>query len=421
MLNSLFHKNVSLLFRISLIISGTGSCALAIAFPYYLLSIHEPIDVVFKIQAVIFLGAAIGSFFWGTIIDNSKNFWRDRILTLLCEFLVCIVVGIIVFFKAGLVWTTLSLGILEFLFMHEIAWSRVAYKIIPENQDRSPEEISREITVAASVISIVAPMVGTYFAMQDQITLLIVINIFSFIPYAILCLTLALYQKETNINNLEINNDDKELELLSFKDFLEVIKTNKFWLFYFFSSVFFYVADSIIMTALPELVFSSTIEKNNEFILPIFYLGTGLLATFFNSENAVKIIPSSIVNSCFKLSCGFLIAGIIFLSFDNIIIRGFGYCLINILMIRISVNLMSAVYQESVKRIKGRLILLSQFISRVSVPIVSSILGFVPESYLLSSLISSFVINMLLGIFIFYKMETASDGVSDGVKELLES
>jgi hypothetical protein len=412
MLNSLFYKNVSLLFRISLILGGVGSCALAIALPYYLLSVRENTEIIFRIQAVIFLAAAIGSFFWGPIVDDSKNLWRDRILTLLCELSVCILLGVFVSFKTDLAWIALFIGILSFLFVYEIVWSRVAYRTIPANRDRNPKDVSREITVTASIVSIAAPMIGTYFVMQDKFTLLVFLNLFSFIPYAIVCLPLALHEKKVNFKNIEINKAREKFKASYFKNFFKFIIASRFWSIYFVSIIFLNMAVAVIVTSLPVILFS-TVEKKNEFSLPIFYLVTGWLSTFFNSKYAANAIPSTIANSCFKLGYGILLAGTIFIVGDNLIIRGFGYCLSNIFLIRINVNLTSEIYHKHIENIKGRLIMLSDFISRLSFPVVSFVLGFVPKSYLRLLLFSLFVISMVLAIILFYKMEIARKRVRE--------
>ena len=210
----------SFFFRVALVINGLGSCAIAIAYPYFLLGNKVGSELVFGSQAAIFTASAVGSYLWAHILDNSADIWNLKLKIVLLELIISILISLS-FNYQNFYWLKCTLIIiLQFLFAFEIPWSRIAFKELTENSNKDSNKISHDITMAASVISVFAPVLATFSYSFENLRFLTQLNILFFIPY--LLIALSFYSSGKKIKFLRIENSS----LITTKDFIAIISRN---------------------------------------------------------------------------------------------------------------------------------------------------------------------------------------------------
>ncbi|MBF0313338.1 MAG: hypothetical protein HQK52_07975 [Oligoflexia bacterium] len=387
----------SVFFRFALVINGIGSCALAIAYPYFLLASKIESKWVFIIQAIIFSAAAIGTYLWAHILDQSKNIWLLKFYAVSAE----IVFSILVFLSFNFDWSfglkCLFIVVLQFLFAFEIPWSRIAFNELPENKTKDAKIVSQEITVAATLIGIFAPALGTLSVNSKNMLFLTQLNIFSFLPYAIIAYLLFNFRRDTQDNSQVA----KKMNTLAFVNF---IKKDLFWRNLFLSMTFLILSISLLMSSLPYILFSE-LGSLGQYAIPGFYLCTGLISTLLNGQRIREHIPEIIKYNFSGIIILVILSGISFFAFQGLIAKIISYSLFNTTLIAFNILFMNKVYECEHKGIHSRLFSVSQLLSRFAIPITSFYLSFFSDEQVCSGVRTSFAIVGVICILLFMLSE----------------
>lgn len=372
----------SLLFRFALIINGLGSCGVAIAIPYYLLSINKsPFDY-YTTLSIIFLFTAAGSIFWGSILSRKHNLWKLKKKIVAIEVAISIILLLLHNYNSNLYIICILVAFLEFFFSFEIPWSRIAYKEIGRTYKISTAISSKQITIAASTISILAPALGCLAGSYRSLHWLFAFNIISYIPYYIWC---CYYEKSLQ---LELEGEVKSynfIDLLRDRNILQLI----------ILVAAINLAMGIIVSSIPFVLFSA-IQKQRELIVPMFYVITGLISTLVNQ--AISREKSKIINRTFSSILIIIFGGLTFIISGSVLFKAIGYILVNFSMISFSINVTKYIYAMNSISHESKLFSLLQLMPKVALFISSMFLINVSQSSYKLQLSSLYVVFTLIAL-----------------------
>ena len=360
-------------FLAGLFVNGVGSCALAIAYPYFLLRSDHSATSVFQIQALIFLAAAIGLLVWGKILDASRNIWRLKLIVVLMEVVASIAFVLGVHLDASTETNGVAIAILEFLFAFEIPWSRLAYLKLPTDSNQTTTESAREISLTANLISLVAPAIGAGLG-TFSVEKMAAINILTTLPYIAICLYLWGHHRGDALS--------KAIERAPARlgDFF---MTHKSWRRLFIGYSIMTITPAVMMSSLP-IILNNSLGNTNEIIA--FYLISGLIMVLSGTKVARRFIQPALTGRFSILSTGLLAGTILFLAGHGLVAKIVGYSLHNVFWIALSIDLTGALYRPVVDQIRGRLFSLFQLSGKFSFPAIAGLLSlFAGQSYLLGS------------------------------------
>lgn len=383
--------NTNQLFRLSLIVNGIGSCGLAVAFPYYLLSTGKSYSTLYTMQAVIFLLAAIGIVFWSSRIDRLSDLWNEKKRILKIEFLCSTFLLVSIIWHLPQIIICILIGILEFLFAFEIPWSRVAYRGLNCNQAISNK--AQEITVAAALISIFAPTIGAYLGSQARLFEMSIINIITYMPYVLL-ISMIIRRNNVEKRKNQRKNNTPRREVFFF------LWRNKQWRYLFIGTIWLNLSLGFLMANLP-IAISEHIDSSKSISISAFYVFTGFIAVISNIKKVRVLLPSILNRSPLPSAIGIVIFGTLFLYSQAFFAKTVAYCLHNACWVSLNIFITAQIYDQKALRFQARLIGLFQIVNRFSIPLSALILSFLPISNHNSILIAIVLMCSVIGIAIF--------------------
>jgi uncharacterized membrane protein len=383
---------MSVLFRVSMVINGIGSCALAIAFPYYLLQKGMPYSDFYLLETILFLSAGIGTLFWGNRLDKTNNVWDLKLWILAFEviFSIAFLLASVFLSSSVLVLATL-IGILEFLFAFEIPWSRIAYNRLREGA--GTKTIAHEITIAAAFISILAPAIGAFVGNYGVLVWIAIFNIISLFPYAIVTLLCSKkYIEKHNINSM--------IESVGYLHMFKDLFKQSEWIILTIGIALTYFSLGFLMAVLPiEIV--NDIGTESDYLIPLFYFTTGLIVVVLNSTKVRDSIPTRVTSSLQMITILVTISGIGFFVSDNWLLKTIFYTIYSTFWVSLSILITRRIYEDDVSQYQGKLFAYINLVSRFSLPLASLILALLPENIISKAPFVAFLFVSSMAVVLF--------------------
>ncbi|MBD2791155.1 hypothetical protein [Xenorhabdus szentirmaii] len=382
------------LFLISLFINGVGSSILAVGYPYILLSENTLTTAYYANMGVIFLFTSVGALLWGYKIDHATDIWQFRIVILLVEIFSTLL--LLILLLSGIAFSPIILllfiAILEFLFVYEIPWSRVAWHELndwAEQQGSKHLNVSLYIVIATSLISALGPGLGALLGITQGIDTIVAIKLFSLLPYFYVCYLML---------KIKIKRTVEQKSQLTVG--LQAIFKQRYYKTLAIAVVFTVLANAFLMAALPVIVMESLDNKNYN-LVTLFYLLSALIPIFCTTllsktqvDNRIQRYPIAIFISLF-------IFGVLFFQLQSFYEKAFFYLLYNIAIIYFNVLITKIIYQKGLEMQQGRLFSLFQVIMNFSLPIAAITVSIAPDSTQYFLPVVSFSILLLLAIAVY--------------------
>lgn len=381
------------LFLLTIFINGAGSSILAVGYPYSLLTTHASMSHYFATMGTVFLLTSIGALLWGYRIDHSTNIWIFRLRILGIELFATLLLLVILMAKVSpppLV-LLIFIALLEFLFAYEIPWSRVAWNDLNqwgEKQGWKNINPAMSIVITTSLISAVGPGVGAFLGATNNLTLLVVIKLFSLVPYYFICVRLCRIKKENHDFSARNETNSANLAIFFRQPLYQILTV---------CVILTLLANAFLLVSLPVEVTQSVISINKIW-LAMFYLFSSTIpvaCTTLLRKLKWDILPRRHPVTIFIAMLSF---GYLFFYSGTFYYKCLFYLFYNVAAIWFNTLLTDIIYQKQFENQQGRLFSLIQVAMNFSFPLVAMILAFSPESFQMILPIMSFTILSVLAV-----------------------
>jgi hypothetical protein len=364
------------LFLAALFVNGAGSSILAVGYPYGLLSQQATMSHYYATVGVIFVSMSSGALLWGRRIDLASSIWKSRVTILAMElfFSVALLGLLLAPVRLSSLTLLLLVALLEFLFVYEIPWSRVAWNELnqwSEQRGGKRMDAALAIVVTTSLISAVGPGVGALLGMQHGLEMLVAFKVFSLVPYLVICA--ALYRKRISRARTEdISRCGAHGLRTMFRqpDYLGLALIVAATL----------LANAFLMVALPVEVTHSMLAIDPLWIA-LFYLLSAIIPLaciwLLDWAGLGKVLLLRPLGNFFLL----MVFGCLFFYLPSFFAKCVLYLLYNIGLIQFNVFLTSIIYRKDHESRQGRLFSLVQVATNFSFPLAAMTVALAPGGW----------------------------------------